>query len=611
MKISDEAEQLSLFGLDSFCGRTCREPSQAAHPKVKTSGSSLKRSLELVSIPFQSLDLTPGVGNLLGESYWELVSPWRGESLILNTGPAPRSAEDVYSLSQILQAEVPLKYYLSPKACLGILRRARERGKELPPQLKYALQIQAGLPQTDSTPTMELKAYHINQRDEGIDLQGVSGALMATNNMQMQTFVTGEPVAFAANQRDEVRDLHNIAGALSSQPGMKQQTFIATGALNPWDTQQQRVFTEEGIAPTLAGADGKGGRNPAGLLFAAGVVSKGNGDCFLTEECHTSLSSGGGQAGQGYPFILAAGASPTAGNIGWQEECSPTLKAGESGTNMVPSVLCLNDQGGRRMDITENQTSTLRAQMGGHQPLICLNDQGGGVMDCSIDVTGTLRAQEHGHQPLVFENHGIDSRYTGPHKVAPTMSARYGTGGNNVPLVMQEHSAICIAGNIIDRQPENGGNGFGYQEDLSYTLTATDKHAVMFSRQRVDVFKDDDVASTQSARQHKDATDLVCQQAIFGQSQFGNYSEGCATLRAQGGDNGGGSENLVTNTTASASLLIRRLTPLECERLQGFPDGWTNIPNASDAARYKALGNSVAIPCVEYIMHGLALVLSA
>ena len=135
MKISDEAEQLSLFGLDSFCGKTCREPSPAAHPKVKTSGSSSKRSLELVSIPFQSLDLTPGVGNLLGESYWELVSPWRGESLILNTGPAPRSAEDVYSLSQILQAEVPLKYYLSPKACLGILRRARERGKELPPQL--------------------------------------------------------------------------------------------------------------------------------------------------------------------------------------------------------------------------------------------------------------------------------------------------------------------------------------------------------------------------------------------------------------------------------------------------------------------------------------------
>ena len=56
-------------------------------------------------------------------------------------------------------------------------------------------------------------------------------------------------------------------------------------------------------------------------------------------------------------------------------------------------------------------------------------------------------------------------------------------------------------------------------------------------------------------------------------------------------------------------ILIRRLTPLECERLQGFPDGWTNIPGASDSARYKAVGNSVAIPCVEYVMRGIAMVL--
>ena len=48
--------------------------------------------------------------------------------------------------------------------------------------------------------------------------------------------------------------------------------------------------------------------------------------------------------------------------------------------------------------------------------------------------------------------------------------------------------------------------------------------------------------------------------------------------------------------------LVRRLTPLECERLQGFPDGWTVLPGASDSARYRALGNSVAIPCVEFVL---------
>lgn len=61
----------------------------------------------------------------------------------------------------------------------------------------------------------------------------------------------------------------------------------------------------------------------------------------------------------------------------------------------------------------------------------------------------------------------------------------------------------------------------------------------------------------------------------------------------------------------SVGYLIRRLTPLECERLQGFPDGWTDIPDASDSARYKALGNSVAIPCVEFIMGRIAAVLRA
>ena len=405
---------------------------------------------------------------------------------------SPREEKES-SLSQILQDDPPDKYYLTRKACLGILRRAFERGKELPRKLNQALEIQSGVaPPADSVHNQQ--PPHTDQKDgsiEGFDGYNgdLTGAVAATLgvNCGMSTGRNGlvQPIAFAANQRDEVRDLHDVAGALGAQPGMKQQTFIAEG-----------------------------------------VVTKGNGDCFLTPERHTSLSAGGGQAGQGYPCVLtagfSAGAGASAGSIGYGEELAPTLKGSASG-NCMPSILCLNDQGGS-------------------------------VMECSLDITGTLRAQEHGHQPLVYENHGIDSRYTGPHKVAPTMSARYGTGGNNVPLVEQEQ-VFCITGNAIDRQPQNGGNGIGYQADLAYTLTATDHHAV-FSRQRVDIFKDGEVTSTQSARQHKDATDLVL----------------------QGTDQ---------------PRLIRRLTPLECERLQGFPDGWTDIPNASDSSRYKALGNSV------------------
>ena len=171
--------------------------------------------------------------------------------------------------------------------------------------------------------------------------------------------------------------------------------------------------------------------------------------------------------------------------------------------------------------------------------------------------------------------------------------------------ILQE--SYCIAGNIIDREVKNGGNGIGCQADISYTLTGMDRHAV-FSRQRSDELIENEVASTQSARQHKDATDLVCQPDIFGQSQYGAYAKGCTTLRASGGDHGGGSENLIAMSDKKQPpyRLIRRLTPLECERLQGFPDGWTDIPTASDSARYKALGNSVAIPCVDFVLRGIA-----
>ena len=73
---------------------------------------------------------------------WERTSPLPGEPSMPNTGESPKE-ENVSLLSEILMDTVLVKYYLSPKACLGILRRASERGKELPPLLKKALERQA------------------------------------------------------------------------------------------------------------------------------------------------------------------------------------------------------------------------------------------------------------------------------------------------------------------------------------------------------------------------------------------------------------------------------------------------------------------------------------
>ena len=258
--------------------------------------------------------------------------------------------------------------------------------------------------------------------------------------------------------------------------------------------------------------------------------------------------------------------------------------------------LCLNDQGGERMDVSVDITATLRAGMSGHPPLVMGIQQGSAGTEEIPDPALTEEAETGGNNyQILFENHGIDARYTGPHEVAPTMSARYGTGGNNVPLVSDMPESYCIAGNIIDREVQNGGNGLGCQPDISYTLTSADRHAV-FSRQRSDEFLQNRVTATQSARQHKDATDLVCEP----------YQNTVGTIGYT--DHKGINNQYVSEDKCIVEnrKLIRRLTPLECERLQGFPDHWTDIPGASDSARYKALGNSVAIPCVDFVLRGIA-----
>ena len=144
MQTNKEAEQVTLSDLGICCGKMFQEPSPEELPKARTSVSSSKRSSELSAVPFMSLDLTPGRGNLLGESYWELISPWLGGAWMLNIGVSPNDARES-SLSQILEDSPHQRYYLSKNACLGILRRAKIRGKELPPQLETALRIQAGV----------------------------------------------------------------------------------------------------------------------------------------------------------------------------------------------------------------------------------------------------------------------------------------------------------------------------------------------------------------------------------------------------------------------------------------------------------------------------------
>lgn len=302
------------------------------------------------------------------------------------------------------------------------------------------------------------------------------------------------------------------------------------------------------------------------------------------------------------------------------------------------------------------------------------------------ETSSTLRA---GTVPAaVYENHSQDTRYTELRGIAPTVSSTYGTGGNNQPFVVEDTrcfdvrftsdgtknarhncyetdtsrtidtggnspdsnqggvAVVAVQGSMIGRADKNGPQGSGVNEDISFTLNATDRHAVAFS-----------------------------------QDSYTKYSENdkCGALRACGGMYGGGSETLVYSTSKnsyhteaeenlantlvasdykdpptvnSPEYIVRRLTPTECARLQGFPDWWcadlgTDNPTEeelrfwkdvfethrkivggavkpksekqirawlknphSDSSEYKLWGNGVALPCVFFVLSGIAWVSS-
>ena len=362
--------------------------------------------------------------------------------------------------------------------------------------------------------------------------------------------------------------------------------------------------------------------------------------------------------------------------------------------------ICLNDQGGIRMEVSHEVAGTLRAETHGHAP--CVVDAAGFNTEHSAESRSigyeeerspTIRA---GKVPAaVYENHSQDTRYTGPLDVAPTVSSNYGMGGNNQPFVVKDedtpktlkirsgcegggkgaliqedksatlscnndqtvfvpkaygicskashammsdnpHSGIyeadtsrtldanggnpgcnqggiavvesySIQGSIIGREDKNGPQGDGVNEDVSFTLNTVDRHAVYAMTTGSYTQVEEETAPTLMARDFKDPATVNC------------------------------------------GYTVRRLTPTECARLQGFPDWWcsdlgTAEPTMddlrqwyavfethrrvtgsaakprtlkqiakwlkdpyTDAAEYKMWGNGVALPCVYFVLAGIVL----
>ena len=428
--------------------------------------------------------------------------------------------------------------------------------------------------------------------------------------------------------------------------------------------------------------------------------------------------------------------------------------------------IVLNDQGGNRMDITEDVTCTLRAEA--HHPP-CVLESAGFCTEHSAKSRGigyeeetspTIRA---GTVPaaVMFENHSQDTRYTGPVEKAPTVLSTYGTGGNNQPFVIETpktlkirsgcdgggkgalvqdnksatlscnndqtvfvpqaygicskdsnsmksnnpnsgfytaetsrtidtsnqspcknqggiavvcvdqgggksscsitenysptltcthggEPAVCLQGSMIGRKDENGPQGDGINEDVSFTLNATDKHAVAYGIDR-SAFNQGQNAKYGFAVETEKQPTMVAK---------GPGAVAAPTYSTSKNSHHTNAEENIVNTLVATDYkdpptvsqepyyIVRRLTPTECARLQGFPDWWcigleTENPTDeeldfwrdvfrtfseingtkvksdkqiikwlknphSDSAEYKMWGNGVALPCVYYVLSRIA-----
>lgn len=388
--------------------------------------------------------------------------------------------------------------------------------------------------------------------------------------------------------------------------------------------------------------------------------------------------------------------------------------AGTAGKHLEESgrAVCLNDQGGSRMEISEGIAGTLRSEMHGHPPMVafhltqdpitdeekspCIgtgNPTGGqatvGVMlpaayglssrasnawqspnpdsGCyparvarTLNTNGWDATCNQGGNLIVckakvFENHGQDTRFKDSGDIAQTVVAKYGTGGGNQPLVVQpaygvtskgngdcflseeRHTSLsagggqagqgypCVAqptiaiqGSMIGRRKENGPQGDGINEDVCFTLNTSDQHAVCAP-----------------GKPYTIGNGQVHDLSLDDKARTLNCMHDAQIL-------------LEPQDESGYPYIVRRLIPLECGRLQGYPDNWLDgleTPEPAeeeidwwlgvfethrkatkpdtkpktrkqvrkwlqdprnDSAEYKMWGNSLAIPNAYHVLAGIA-----
>lgn len=226
--------------------------------------------------------------------------------------------------------------------------------------------------------------------------------------------------------------------------------------------------------------------------------------------------------------------------------------------------------------------------------------------------------------------------------ITPTLVQNMGRGGGQTPCIMyEEKRSVIPLRDEVTRNKASNGLGVGKVGGPCPTLTTADIHSVFYEAYQHHGYRESDTSGTLTAGQNNtvrgDTPLIVTDKKAFEENQHGGYRETQinGTLRAAGGSYGGGSETLITESTKTKGnipstpkksikdllkkatqkvvYIIRRLTPVEGERLQGYPDDWTkygadgNI--IADTARYRAIGNSICVYCAERLYIGIIRIL--
>lgn len=314
--------------------------------------------------------------------------------------------------------------------------------------------------------------------------------------------------------------------------GIGNDQTIFQNCLTQWDCQSKRIFGTEGESPTLQGGVGGGVNNPAILCYGISAYES------------NAMKSSNPKSG-----VYVADTSRTLDLNGGNPACN------QGGMAVVCAGFKLgNSEQARSIGYAEEQAPTLNAECGGNKPAVV-----------ALDMT---------HACDVIRECG---------EVVPSLQARMGTGGNQVPLTYQRTTGTL--------SPGAHAGSYNGQDAYNDMLVVSSEISPTLRAKANDPYREDMAAYIAS---------VDCR-------NFCEGGETNGTLQAK--ESGGQSLNL--QNTVRTGMIVRRLTPMECERLQGFPDHWTDIGEwrdskgklrkPSDSPRYKALGNSIALPFWDFL----------